>query len=484
MSDVKLIFEQGRSGRIAFDLPVDDMPEIKLGDIIPKQFLSDTPAELPELSQVEVVRHYTRLSQRNIGVDNAFYPLGSCTMKFNPRINEHLAGKAEFRDVHPYEIEDQWQGLLQVIAELEQLLQKLTGLAGVTLQPAAGAHGELTGLLIASAYFKDKGEQRTKILIPDTAHGTNPASAARAGFQIVKIPSNTQGRVDLESLEKAVDAETACLMLTNPNTLGLFEPEVLKIAEILHSRGALLYLDGANFNAFVGSIRPADFGVDIMHLNLHKTFSTPHGGGGPGSGPVAVTQQLAEFLPVPRTKKSATGKYTLDFAHPKSIGQVRSFLGNIPPIIKAYCYILSLGAKGLKRASQLAVLNANYLMELIKDKFEVAYPGRCMHEFVVSTKRYKELGVRALDIAKKILDYGVHPPTVYFPLIVEEALMIEPTETETKETLDEFAGILREIATLAENDPEAVKRAPTRTPVQRVDEFRAARYPILRWQAK
>lgn len=488
MNEINLIFEKSHKGRTAISLPADDLADVKIDGIIPPQFLSQTPLALPELSQPEILRHYTRLSQRNLGVDNAFYPLGSCTMKFNPRINEFLAGADGFRNIHPFQDDEDCQGLLQIIYELEEMLKSLTGLAGVSLQPAAGAHGELTGLLIAAAYFKDKGEGRTNILIPDTAHGTNPASASRAGFNIIKIPSNLEGKVDLKALAKATDSQTACLMLTNPNTLGLFEKDVLQMAEILHSQGALLYLDGANFNAFIGQIRPADFGVDIMHLNLHKTFSTPHGTGGPGSGPIAVARELVDFLPVPRIQKDKEGKCFVDFNYARSIGRVRSFFGNIPPIIKAYCYILSLGAKGLKKASQLAVLNANYLMELIKDKFDVAFPGRCMHEFVVSAKRYKSAeggqGVRAMDIAKKILDYGYHPPTIYFPLIVEEALMIEPTETETKETLDAFAEALLEISELAEKDPEQLKNAPTKTPVRRVDEFRAARFPILRWQEK
>lgn len=478
----QLIFEKSMPGRKGISLPADDLRDESLDTIIPTKYRAVEAPILPETSQPQVIRHYTRLSRMNMGIDTSFYPLGSCSMKFNPRINEHIAGFKGFRDLHPEQDENTLQGLLQLLYETQHLLGDITGMGGITLQPAAGAHGELTGLLIAAAYFKSRGEHRTRALIPDTAHGTNPASATRAGFSAVKIPSNNKGRIDLEALRKILNRDTACLMLTNPNTLGLFEKDVIEIANAVHEQGGLLYMDGANFNALMGIARPGDFGVDILHLNLHKTFSTPHGTGGPGSGPVAVADHLIEYLPCPQIKKKPEGTYYLDYDCRKSIGKVRSFFGNIPPVIKAFTYILSQGCNGLEKATRIAVVNANYLLSLVEDVFDVPFGRRCMHEFVASSKKYKAQNIRALDVAKALLDYGFHPPTVYFPLIVEEALMVEPTETETKETLEAFADAIHEIVGHINDSPEKVRGAPTTMPVKRLDEYRAARYPVLRWK--
>ncbi len=476
----ELLSEQGYPGRTAVSLPDDDFPR----DSIPEKWRAEPSPDLPELTKLQVVRHYTLLSRLNMSIDENLYPLGSCTMKFNPRVNEYIAGLEGFRDLHPEVAIEHCQGLFRVLFELEESLKILTGLDGITLQPAAGAHGELTGLLIAAAFFRHRNLRKTKILIPDTAHGTNPASAARTGFRVVKIASSSRGLVDIDALKKAVDHETACLMLTNPNTLGLFEEDVLQVSDIVHNAGGLVYLDGANFNAFVGLVRPADFGIDIMHLNLHKTFSTPHGTGGPGSGPVAVRENLVDFLPLPRIIQLQDGSYGLDTRNPLSIGRIKSFLGNIPPLIKALAYIRSMGSNGLAHGSRTAVLNANYLLAKIQDVFSVPYGNRCMHEFVSTVRDYKDNGVRALDVAKSLLDYGFHPPTVYFPLIVEEALMFEPTETESRETLDQFAAALHRIAETAKEAPEKVRESPQKTPVKRLDEYKAARFPVLSWQKK
>jgi glycine dehydrogenase subunit 2 len=479
--DDAVLFERSVAGRRGVAPPTDDLPEIDITAAIPAQHVRESAPPLPELGEQDVVRHFTRLSQKNFSVDTTFYPLGSCTMKYNPKVNEDMAALGGFTGVHPYQPAETLQGTLQLYYELGEMLGELTGLGAVSLQPAAGAHGELTSLMVARAYFRHRGEQRDTILIPDTAHGTNPASASRCGFKAVQIRSNAEGCVDLDALDAALHDNVAVLMITNPNTLGLFEKDIVAICERVHAAGGLVFLDGANFNALVGIARPGDFGVDLMHLNLHKTFSTPHGGGGPGAGPICVRESLEPYLPIPRVKKQS-GRYLLDCDAPLSIGSVRSFLGNMPVLVKAYCYLRLLGAEGLPKVAELAVLNANYLCALLRDTYELPYRSPCMHEFVLSATPLKRHGVRALDVAKKLLDCGFHPPTIYFPPIVPEAMMIEPTETESKETLDAFAAALIEIARIAERDPAVLKQAPQKMPVRRLDEYAAARKPILRWK--
>lgn len=481
MKERPLIFEMSKSGRKAYSLPHCDVPQLALEEMVPRECLREEDARLPEVSEVDVVRHFTRLSQLNYGVDSGFYPLGSCTMKYNPKVNEDVAALAGFTQVHPLQPAETVQGCLEILYRMDRLLSEITGMDRFSLQPAAGAHGEMTGLMIIKAYHQHRGDvKRSKIIVPDSAHGTNPASAAMVGFDVVEVKSNDRGEVDLEALKAVVDDTTAGLMLTNPNTLGLFEGNILEIADIVHKAGGLLYYDGANMNAILGIARPGDMGFDVVHLNLHKTFSTPHGGGGPGSGPVGVKEELEPFLPVPMVGFK-DGRYYLDYDRPLSIGRVKSFYGNFGVMVKSYAYIMSMGAEGLKRVSESAVLNANYLMERLKEHYLVPYNRRCMHEFVISAQRQKEKGVSALDIAKRLMDFGFHPPTMYFPLIVKEALMIEPTETESKETLDAFADALIEIAREVEGQPEKVKGAPHTTPVRRLDEAKAARNPVLRW---
>ncbi|MDN5277469.1 MAG: glycine dehydrogenase subunit 2 [Clostridiales bacterium] len=481
MKERPLIFEMSKSGRKAYSLPHCDVPQLALEEMVPRECLREEDARLPEVSEVDVVRHFMRLSQLNYGVDSGFYPLGSCTMKYNPKVNEDVAALAGFTQVHPQQPAETVQGCLEILYRMDRLLSEITGMDRFSLQPAAGAHGEMTGLMIIKAYHQHRGDvKRNKIIVPDSAHGTNPASAAMVGFDVVEVKSNDRGEVDLEALKAVVDDTTAGLMLTNPNTLGLFEGNILEIADIVHKAGGLLYYDGANMNAILGMVRPGDMGFDVVHLNLHKTFSTPHGGGGPGSGPVGVKEELEPFLPVPMVVFK-DGRYYLDYDRPLSIGRVKSFYGNFGVVVKAYAYIMSMGAEGLKRVSESAVLNANYLMERLKEHYLVPYNRRCMHEFVISAQRQKEKGVSALDIAKRLMDFGFHPPTMYFPLIVKEALMIEPTETESKETLDAFADALIEIAREVEEQPEKVKGAPHTTPVRRLDEAKAARNPVLRW---
>jgi glycine dehydrogenase subunit 2 len=495
----KLIFEMSKPGRTAYSLPpcdvVTDMrdthAEGQTGSdgrdaqehvsrsLIPERFRRKKDAELPEVSEVDVIRHFTELSRMNHGVDNGFYPLGSCTMKYNPKVNEDIASLEGFTAVHPYQDDVTVQGCIQVLYEMDRMLSEMTGMDRFSLQPAAGAHGELTGLMIIKAYHVNRGDTgRIKIIVPDSAHGTNPASAAMAGFETIEVKSDERGGVDLEALKAAVGPDTAGLMLTNPNTLGLFDENIKAIARIVHDAGGLLYYDGANANAIMGICRPGDMGFDVVHLNLHKTFSTPHGGGGPGSGPVGVKKELEPFLPAPLAEFDGK-QYRLDHDRPLSIGRVRSFYGNFGVILRAYAYIRTMGPDGLRKVSENAVLNANYLMHRLKGHFDLAYDRTCMHEFVLSYGRHKETGVHTLDIAKRLLDFGFHPPTVYFPLIVSEALMIEPTETESLETLDLFADTLISIAEEAEKDPEKVKRAPHRTYVSRLDEVKAARNPVL-----
>ncbi len=478
-----LIFEISKQGRKAYSLPPCDVPTISSDELIDKNYQRDTSPELPEVSELDAVRHFTQLSQRNHGVDSGFYPLGSCTMKYNPKVNEIVSRFDGFTKIHPLQSEDTVQGALKVLYDMDEMLSEIVGMDQFSLQPAAGAHGELAGLMIIKAYHENKGDiKRTKIVVPDSAHGTNPASAAVAGFDIVEVKSNEKGLVDLQSLKDAMSDEVAGFMLTNPNTLGLFDENILQITSIVHEAGGLMYYDGANTNAIMGITRPGDMGFDVVHVNLHKTFSTPHGGGGPGSGPVGVKKHLADFLPVPVIVKNENG-YKLNYDRPLSIGKVKSFYGNFGVIVRAYSYILSLGPDGLKEVSETAVLNANYIAAKLKDVYHLPLDhSPCMHECVFSGDWQKaENGVSTLDIAKRLLDFGYHPPTIYFPLIVAEALMIEPTECESKETLDEFIGVLRQIADEAKNDPEMVKTAPHTTIVSRLDEALAARKPVLKY---
>lgn len=476
-----LIFELSKPGRTACSLPECDVPEMELSQLFPQELIREKAPELPEVSEVDVVRHFTELSRRNHGVDSGFYPLGSCTMKYNPKVNEVAAGLSGFEKVHPYQPTETVQGCLELMYKTDRMLSEITGMERVSLQPAAGAHGELTGLMIIKAYHDSRKDfKRTKIVIPDSAHGTNPASAAVAGFDVIQVKSNENGGVDLENLKSLMSDEIAGLMLTNPNTLGLFDTGIADIAEVIHDAGGLLYYDGANANAILGISRPADMGFDVVHLNLHKTFSTPHGGGGPGSGPVGVKRELVPFLPRPVVELGENGYY-LDYDRPLSIGKVKSFYGNFGVVVRAYAYIMSMGADGLKRVSETAVLNANYIMAKLKDFYMLPYDTFCMHEVVFSGQWQHEQGVSTLDIAKRLLDFGYHPPTIYFPLIVKEALMIEPTETESRETLDEFIAAMIQIAQEAKNDPELVRGAPYTTIVSRLDEARAARTPTLNY---
>lgn len=478
-----LIFEKSRPGRRGYSLPECDVGRRGVEKLIPGNYLRQGRLGLPQVSEPDVVRHFVRLSQQNIGIDTNFYPLGSCTMKYNPKINEDIANLPGFTRIHPYQPEVSVQGTLQIIYEMEKLLCEISGMDRVSLQPAAGAHGELTSLMMIKAYYENRKEERDTILIPDSAHGTNAASSNFCGFRIIEIKSNESGVIDLDDLKGKMSEKVAALMLTIPNTLGLFEPGILEIGRIVHDRGGFLYLDGANLNALLGIVKPSDLGIDIMHFNLHKTFSTPHGGGGPGSGPLGVKEKLAAYLPVPTVEKDKKGYY-LDYDRARSIGKVTSFHGNIGVIIKAYCYLRFLGREGLKKVSQNAVLNANYLMSKLKRYFYLPYDEPCMHEFVLSAEDQKMKDVRTLDIAKRLLDFGFHPPTVYFPLIVKEALMIEPTETECKETLDAFASAMIQIKKEIEEDPSLFKEAPHNLSIGRLDEVKAARELKLRWEEK
>ncbi|OYD09873.1 aminomethyl-transferring glycine dehydrogenase subunit GcvPB [Paludifilum halophilum] len=482
MTEAKaLIFEMSNPGRRAYSLPESDVPDKEASEYLPEDMLRQTPADLPEVSELDLIRHYTELSRRNHGIDNGFYPLGSCTMKYNPKIHEDVARYLGFSNIHPYQPEESVQGALQLMYELQRDLAEITGMDRVTLQSAAGAQGEWTGLMMIKAYHESRGDtKRDKVIVPDSAHGTNPASATVAGFQAVTVKSNEEGLVSVASLKEAVGDDTAALMLTNPNTLGLFEREIKEIADIVHEAGGLIYYDGANANAILGQARPGDMGFDVVHLNLHKTFTTPHGGGGPGSGPVGVKDILAPFLPKPVVGKGSRGYY-LDDDIPQSIGRIKAYHGNFGMLVRAYTYIRTMGPDGLRRVSEDAVLNANYLMKKLQPYFDVPYQQFCKHEFVLSGNRQKKLGVRTLDMAKRLLDFGVHPPTIYFPLIVDECMMIEPTETESKETLDRFVEGMIQIAREAEDCPEDVQEAPHHTMIKRLDEVTAARKPVLRW---
>ncbi len=477
----KLIYEKSRAGRRAEILPKPQVPVKELSSFIPAKFLREKPPALPEVGELDAVRHFVRLSHLNHCIDTGFYPLGSCTMKYNPKVNDAMAALEGFRDLHPHQPQDQIQGALELLYNLERSISDVVGLPHVTLQPAAGAHGEMTGLLLIKAYFEAKGEtKRKKVIVPDTAHGTNPATAALIGFDVVEIKSNDRGLVDLDALKKVLGPDTAAIMLTNPNTLGLFEEDIMEVQRLVHEAGGLLYYDGANLNAIMGIVRPGDMGFDVCHLNLHKTFSTPHGGGGPGGCAVACRDLLEPFLPKPVIKKEANG-FKWDFDRPQSIGKVKGFYGNFGILVRAYAYILAHGGNGLHQVSKDAILNANYLKVKLSRNFVVAHSQPCMHEFVLSGVKQKERGVATLNLAKRLLDYGVHAPTVYFPLVVPEAMMIEPTETENKETLDRFAEIMVTIDKEIDENKELVLSAPLKTPVGRLDEATAARKPNLRW---
>ena len=476
-----LLFEKSSPGKRAYKLPALDVPTVDASALLGSA-VREVSAELPELSEIELIRHFTRLSTWNYAIDLGMYPLGSCTMKYNPRVNELVARIEGLAEAHPYRPDWLAQGSLEVIDLLQDCLTEITGMDAITLQPAAGAHGEFTGILLVRAWHESQGNARKKILIPDSAHGTNPATAAICGYEVENLKSNAEGGIDLEALAAQVDEETAALMLTNPSTIGVFESQIHKIADILHSKGALLYMDGANMNALVGKARPGDFGVDVMHLNLHKTFSTPHGGGGPGSGPVACKAFLEPFLPTPVLKRTGTEGLGWEYDRPQSVGRVRAFYGNTGVLIRALAYILANGPDGLRQTTEDAVLNANYIRAKLEDIFELPYKTASMHEVVFSDKRQAALGVKTGDIAKRLIDYGFHPYTVSFPMIVSGALMIEPTESESLEELDLFIDAMRAIAQEVEDTPELVKHAPYSTRVGRMDEVLAARKPILRWR--
>ena len=476
---MKLVFEKSRPGRRAGGVP---SPAGLSAPVVPEELRRERPPRLPEIPEVELVRHFTELTSRNFGIDTGFYPLGSCTMKYNPRVNERVAALPGFRDLHPHQDEDGAQGALELMHDLQEILAEVTGLHAVSLQPAAGSQGELTGLMLMRAYFADRGEseQRRRVVVADTAHGTNPASVTMGGYELVKVSTDARGNIDLDELRGKVDETTAGLMLTNPSTLGLFDENIEEISRIFHDAGALLYYDGANLNAVCGISRPGDMGFDIVHINLHKTFSQPHGGGGPGGGPIAVREQLEPFLPVPAVVREGD-RFRLDYDRPKSIGKVRAFTGPFGVFVRSYAFILAWGRE-LKAMSEDAVLNANYLLVRLRDAYELPYDRLCMHEFVLSARNLKrEHGITALDVAKRLMDYDFHAPTIYFPLVVPEALMIEPTETETKETLDAFADAMHAIAREAAEEPETLKTAPHTRPVGRLDEVKAVKRAVVRF---
>ena len=474
----RLLFESGSLGRSGFYWPAENG---KVQAAIPAGLRRDDIPGFPELGELEVLRHFTRLSQRNFGIESQFYPLGSCTMKYNPKVNEVVARFPGFALIHPLAPIELLQGAIELLYELEHILSEISGMEHVSLQPSAGAQGELTGLMLIRAHLAEQGNPRKKIIVPDTAHGTNPASSTLCGYDVVQISSSAGGIIDAATVEKMMDEDVAALMITNPNTLGLFEKNIEAVAAVVHAKGGLVYLDGANLNALVGVAKPGHMGVDVLHMNLHKTFSTPHGGGGPGAGPVAVKERLRAYLPVPRIVKTA-GVFALRDDCPKSIGRVRSFFGNFGVLVRAYSYIISLGADGLEEASRMALLNANYIRKKLEKSYQIAYDEPCMHECIFTDRIQHKSGVSTLDIAKRLLDYGFHPPTIYFPLVVAGALMIEPTETETPETLDGFVEAMLSIAQEAKENPELVKSAPYSTPVRRLDEARAARKPVVRWE--
>ena len=478
---MRLIFEKGTTGRQGFSLPSDRFADVSVEDCVPEYARIDSPKPLTEVSEVDVVRHFTKLSRFNRGLDDGLYALGSCTMKYNPRVNEVLANLPAFLNAHPLAPEETVQGSLRVMYELNTLLCEIVGVDQFTMAPAAGAHGELTGILIIRQYFNDKGESRSKMLVPDSAHGTNPATAAMAGYRVVEVKSSERGTVDVDQLKQLMDDETAGLMLTNPNTVGLYDDEVCAIEEIVHGKGGLLYYDGANLNASLGIVRPGDTGFDVVHLNLHKTFSTPHGGGGPGAGPIGVKERLVPYLPSPIVTYDGD-KYHLEDASEKSIGRVRAFWSNFPVLLKSYAWILSMGPDGLYDASETAIINANYVLSKLKNVYRPSYDRFCGHECVLTARDYKDYGIKTLDIAKRLMDYGIHPPTIYFPHFApyaEETMMVEPPESESKEVLDEFIEIMLKISEEARTSPELLTGAPHTTPIRRTDDVTAARRPIL-----
>ncbi len=476
----KLIFEISQEGKRSFTMPCwGDCSKIDLDE----KFLRSEKLGLASVSEPEIVRHYVNMSTLNHHVDKGFYPLGSCTMKYNPKINEVLASLPGFSDIHPYQPENTIQGVLKIYHDLSDMLCRISGFDKVSLQPVAGAHGEWTGLKVIRAYHESTGNPRKKIIIPDTAHGTNPASIVMAGFDVVELKSNEKGLVDIEDLRAKFDEDTAAFMITNPNTIGLFEQNVKQIAQIVHSKGGLLYMDGANFNALLGIVRPADLGFDVMHYNLHKTFSTPHGGGGPGAGPIGVVKKLEKFLPVPDVTEK-DGKYYLEYDRPQTIGKVHSFYGNFLVMVRAYVYMSILGADGLHKVSENAIINANYVKKMLEDTFDLPYKQNCMHEVVFSGENLAQFGIKTLDVAKRLLDFGIHAPTIYFPLLVHEAMMIEPTETESKDTLDVFISVMKKIAEEARTNPDLLKNAPTSTPVRRLDEVLAVKNLDVRYEKK
>lgn len=479
----KLIFEVSTPGRIGYNLPKLDVEEQKLEDLIPSKFLNEKTPDLPEVSEVDVVRHFTNLSNKNYGVDTGIYPLGSCTMKYNPKINDEMANLPGFTGIHPFQPEEEVQGALELMYNLQEQLKEISGMDEVTLQPAAGAHGELTGVLLIKKYHEVHGDlKRNKIIVPDSAHGTNPATSAVAGLIPIEVPSDENGLVDLDALRAAVGEDTAGLMLTNPNTLGIFDEHIKEITEIIHEAGGLCYYDGANANAILGRCRPGKMGFDVIHFNVHKTFSTPHGGGGPGAGPVGCVEKLKEYLPVPVVEKDGD-MFRLNYDKEHTIGKMKNFYGHFGVLVRTYAYILSLGRDGLKEASGRAVLNANYIAQNVRDYYNLAVDTLYKHECVLGgLKDYEKSGVTTLDVAKGLIDRGFHPPTVYFPLIVNEALMVEPTETESKESLDEFIRALIDIAKVAKENPECLKEAPLTTDVCRPDETLAARKPVVKYE--
>ena len=479
----KLIFELSKPGRQGYSLPKDDFGTDGLKEI-PADLLREKDAELPEVSELDVVRHYTNLSNKNFGVDTGFYPLGSCTMKYNPKINEELCSLSEFTSLHPMQDEKSVQGALELYWNLQRMLSELAGLKEFTLNPFAGAHGELTGLMVMKKYHEARGDhKRTKVIVPDSAHGTNPASAMVAGFDVVEVKSKPNGSIDVEDLKPLLDDTVAGIMMTNPNTLGMFETEITEIAKLVHDAGGLLYYDGANLNPLLGKVRPGDMGFDIMHINLHKTFSTPHGGGGPGSGPVGVAEHLVKHLPNPHVVKGEDGKFHITSDNKDALGNISGFLGNFGVMMRAYAYILSLGKENIKNVGPLATLNANYIKENLKDDYLLPIEGVCKHEFVFDGLKDKSTEVTTLNVAKRLLDYGFHAPTIYFPLLFHESMMIEPTETESKETLDQFIDVMHIIAKEARENPELVKNAPNNTIVRKLDETTAAKNPILTYKA-
>lgn len=478
-----MIFERSTEDRFAYSLPDLEVEKNELSDIIDKKFIRQTKAELPEISELDLMRHYTELSNKNHGVDSGFYPLGSCTMKYNPKINEKVARMPGFANSHPEQNDKAIQGSLEIAYDMQEHLKEITGMDEITLQPAAGAQGEWTALMMIKAFHEANGDhKRTKVIVPDSAHGTNPASAVVAGFEAVTVKSNEKGLVDIDHLKTLVGDDTAAIMLTNPNTLGLFEEDIIEIRDTVHDAGGKLYYDGANLNAIMAKVRPGDMGFDAVHLNLHKTFTGPHGGGGPGSGPIGVKSELAKFLPKPLIVKDDDDTFRVEHNVPDSIGRVKPFYGNFGIFLRAYTYIRTMGPDGLKEVSENAVLNANYMMRRLEGTFELPYKQHCKHEFVISGSRQKKMGVRTLDMAKRLLDFGYHPPTIYFPLNVEECMMIEPTETESKETLDGFVDTLIHISKEAEENPDIVLEAPHTTIIGRLDETLAARKPVLKFQ--